>query len=93
MIRVTKNNYILMDNPCLTQLPYIGAYQLQKGDVIFLNDVAMKEICDEPIHILKRFKLGNSELQGMVTKCIWSKKKWWQFWKKKKWLGCDVEVQ
>lgn len=92
MVKVTKNNYIVMNNPCLTQLPYMGAYHLQKGDVIFLDDIAMKELCPEPIHMLKRFSLGNSTLQGMVTKCIWSNKKWWQFWKKKKWLGCDVEV-
>lgn len=71
---------------------YARAYSLQKGDVIFLNNTAMKQLCPEPIHILKRFPLGDSSLQGMVTQCVWSEKKWWQFWKKKKWLGCEVEI-
>lgn len=71
--------------------PYHRAYELRKGDVIFLNDVAMNELCNnELIYMLKDVPLGN--MRGIVTKCIWSKKKWWQFWKKKKWLGCNVEV-
>ena len=71
--------------------PFYRTVQLHKGDVIFLNDVAMKNICsNELIHVLKIIPLG--DLQGMVTECVWSKKKWWQFWKKKKWLGCYVEV-
>ena len=71
--------------------PFYRTAKLQKGDVVFLNDVAMKNICgDELIHVLKTIPLGN--LQGMITECVWSKKKWWQFWKRKKWLGCYVEV-
>ena len=70
--------------------PFTGYYPVCKGDVIFLNDVEMKKLCPEPIHMLKRFPFCES--QGMVTKCVWSEKKWWQFWKKKKWLGCEVEI-
>ena len=71
--------------------PFCRVFQLHKGDVFFLNDVAMKNICgNELIHILKIIPLG--DMQGMVTECIWSKKKWWQFWKKKKFLGCHVEI-
>ena len=70
--------------------PFARVVQLHKGDVLFLNDIAMKKLCPEPIHMLKRFPLG--DMQGMVTQCIWSQKKWWQFWKKKKWLGCEIEV-
>ena len=91
MVKFTADNYVVM-NPSSTTLPYTRSYLLQKGDVIFLNDIAMKKLCPDPIHMLKRFPLGDSELQGMVTKCVWSEKKWWQFWKKKKWLGCEVEV-
>ena len=92
MVKFTIDNCIVTDNPSSINLPYIRKYLLQKGDVIFLNDIAMKMYCSEPIHMLKKFQLGDSELQGMVTECIWSKKKWWQFWKKKKFLGCNVEV-
>lgn len=71
--------------------PFYRIIQLNKGDVIFLNNTRMKDICgDELIHVLKTIPLG--DLQGIVTECIWSEKKWWQFWKKKEFLGCNVEI-
>ena len=80
-----KEDILVMDEP------FVRVAQLHKGDVIFLNNVAIKELCNnEVIHVLKKVPLGG--LQGMVTEIIWSKKKWWQFWKKKKFLGCHVEV-
>lgn len=80
-----KENYLLLDEP------FVRTVELHKGDVIFLNNTAIKELCNhELIHLLKEVPLGN--MYGMVTKIIWSKKKWWKFWKKKKFLGCNVEV-
>lgn len=71
--------------------PFTRVVQLHKGDVIFLNNIAIKELCNnELIHLLKDVPLGN--MSGIVTEIIWSKKKWWQFWKKKEFLGCNVEV-
>ena len=86
-----ENYRILEDTGILP--PNVRAYRVRKGDVLFFDDIAMKKLCPEPIHMLKRFPLdGDGYLHGMVTKCVWSEKKWWQFWKKKKWLGCHVEV-
>lgn len=92
MAEFNIEDYRILDNPGMLP-PYVRAYRIRKGDVLFLNDIAMKELCPEPIHMLKKFPLDrDGYVYGMVTKCVWSKKKWWQFWKKKKWLGCEVEI-
>jgi len=81
-----RENYLITDEP------FARAVQLHKGDVIFLNNIAIKELCNnELIHLLKDVPLG--DMHGIVTEIVWSKKKWWQFWKKKKFLGCHVEVK
>lgn len=81
-----KEDILILDKPL-----FIRAVQLHKGDVIFLNNAAIKELCNnKSIYLLKKVPLGN--MQGMVTEIIWSKKKWWQFWKKKKVLGYHIEV-
>ena len=90
MPKFTTDNYMVIDDPTYDR---VWKWKLQHGDVIYLDKYAMEQLCTKPIHILKRFKLGDSELQGMVVKCVWSEKKWWQFWKQKKWLGCHVEIR
>ena len=70
----------------------VRALELHKGDEVFLDEEMIKKLCPEPIHMLKKFQLKDSEFQGMITKCVWTEKKWWQFWKKKKWIGCYVEI-
>lgn len=79
-------------NDIKKERPFMRAYQLNKGDVIYLNDVAAYEVYRTNVIYLKQCISFENNIQVMVTEIEWSKKKWWQFWKKKKFLGCYVEV-
>lgn len=66
-------------------------YQLNPGDVMFVSDQHMKELGMTKYFMCDKVVLAG-RVVGIITKVCWSEKKWWQFWKKKVCLGCNVEI-
>ena len=54
-------------------------YRVARGDRIFLYS-------DEEVKVSETYK----NYPAIVTKIVYSPKKWWQFWKKKKQVGFQI---
>ena len=57
-------------------------YRLQKGDSFVLS------------HVEERYKVGmhfQNHPNLIVTRIYYTPKKWWQFWKRRKVLGYEIE--
>lgn len=59
---------------------YTRTYQLNRGDVFYLNDVAVEQAFNMPI---KKVKLGTELPYGVICLEKVKRRHWWQFWKKK----------
>ena len=65
---------------------------LHKGDIIYFNKEAMKELGYYYDLLPGEVVLLNNLKEFRVVEIFKTKKKWWQFWKKVKVTGYHLEV-
>ena len=67
------------------------AVSLNKGDRFSLDYIAMQNMKIETLSLGETFPITDA-LHGKIVSINMTKKRWWQFWKKRTVAGCLVEV-
>lgn len=77
---------------CLpSMLKNTRAVSLNKGDSFSLDYIAMQNMKIDTLSLGETFPMTDA-LHGKIISINKTKKKWWQFWKKRTVTGCLVEV-
>lgn len=68
----------------------LRVFKLNVGDVFFIDKDTLIELCGGPVSVGIRLALGSVE--GIAASVKYTKRKWYQFWKRKKIAGYLVEI-